>query len=304
MSELFSCQSLDDFYGLVTGHWFTDTILWIPVTFGLFIFAFSSALFTAYQYGTEVNQKTFWIKKAKRLGVRFVFISFFLSLLLLATGGTVFHWHSLLHFTGLSGLLNWLQIPNQSSLGAGLWFFTLLLLFYLTYPYIAKLSASRQAASLVGLVATLGALYLELNIKVGHELWLTILGFIMGVTTGLHSVKLNAIYPFIVLVTGCVLLLALNTVFSYNALNTVLIFSTSISAAIWLTNVELPEVVFSFGVQKLEKCLLEIYLIHTYLFIHLTGVAALDFLLSFMLILITALVLNRLIKPLEQLIFR
>jgi hypothetical protein len=200
--------------------------------------------------------------------------------------------------------LNWLQIPNQSSLGAGLWFFTLLLLFYLTYPYIAKLSASRQAASLVGLVATLGALYLELNIKVGHELWLTILGFIMGVTTGLHSVKLNAIYPFIVLVTGCVLLLGLNIVFSYNSLNTVLIFSTAISTAIWLTNVELPEVVFSFGVQKLEKCLLEIYLIHTYLFIHLTGVAALDFLLSFMLILITALVLNRLIKPLEQLIFR
>lgn len=122
-------------------------------------------------------------------------------------------------------------------------------------------------------------------------------------TTGLHSVKLKAIYPFIVLVTGCVLLLALNTVFSYNALNTVLIFSTSISAAIWLTN-ELPKVVFSFGVQKLEKCLLEIYLIHGYLFVHFTGNSIADFLISFLLIVFVAIVLNLIIKSFEGRLFK
>ncbi len=302
-SKNFSLAKVLAIFMVVTGHWFTDTILWIPVTFGLFIFAFSSALFTAYIYGTKVDQASFWIKKAKRLGLRFIIISIFISVVVLWQGGTLMHWHTLLHFTGLSGFLNWLQIPNRSSLGAGLWFFTLLLLFYYTYPMLANLCKKKAMALAVAVLATITALILETYVKVGHELWLTMLGFILGVPAGLYSIKCTPVYPLSLVIGGCIILLLFNLLLKTNEFNTVLIFTISIATAAWLTSVQLPEKLFSFGIQKLENYLLEIYLIHGYLFVHFTGVSTLDFLLSVLLVVSVAVLLNQIIKAIEKQVY-
>jgi hypothetical protein len=45
-------------------------------------------------------------------------------------------------------------------------------------------------------------------------------------------------------------------------------------------------------VARLENCLLEIFIIHTYLFIHPTGIGALDFVITMTLVSAVAWVLN------------
>ena len=56
---------------VTAGHWFTGTILWIPVTFGLFVFAFSSGYFTSASYGERIERRKFWRNKFQRLGLRY-----------------------------------------------------------------------------------------------------------------------------------------------------------------------------------------------------------------------------------------
>lgn len=48
-----------------------------------------------------------------------------------------------MHAVGLAGFLNWAAIPNQGALGAGLWLFTLLLIYYLAYPYLVRAALTK-----------------------------------------------------------------------------------------------------------------------------------------------------------------
>jgi len=56
---------------VLTGHFFDGTLLWIPVTVGLFVFAFSSAYFTEKKYATAVDLRAFWANKLGRLAIPF-----------------------------------------------------------------------------------------------------------------------------------------------------------------------------------------------------------------------------------------
>lgn len=276
---------------VTTGHWFTGTILWIPVTFGLFVFAFSSGYFTSALYGGRVARGQFWKKKFERLGLRFWIILAFISVLLVLSDRPVWHWHSLVHMAGLSGVLNWARIPNQSALGAGLWFFTLLLVFYLSYPYLARLARFRTAAWGLIVGGFLIAVVLEENIKVGHELWLTAFGFVAGVAWGIHRPQPSASLMLVLTAFLWIALLALNLT-GYKGFNTVLIAGGAFSLAIWLTVAQLPGWAVIAWVAKLDKYLLEIFLVHTYLFIHPSGHSIIDFLISLGLILLASMALG------------
>jgi hypothetical protein len=299
----FSVAKVVAIFTVVAGHWFSGTILWIPVTFGLFVFAFSSAYFTSRIYGVELDRKRFWRKKLERLGLRFWVILSFLTILLAFEGRVILHWHTLMHFLGLSGMLNWAAIPSQSALGAGLWFFTLLLMFYIAYPYLAKLSQSKAAAISVALVATVAAVFLQETVKVGHELWLTSLGFILGVAYGLHEPRFTARSAFIGAVVSCVVLLGLNLFSRYTQFNTALIAATSIGISLWLSKAMLPEWTVMKALVKLEDYLLEIFIMHTYLFVHVSGNPVLDFGLSFSLILVAAIAVNHVVAWLSSQVF-
>lgn len=299
----FSVAKVIAIFTVVAGHWFIGTVLWIPVTFGLFIFAFSSAYFTSKGYGTEIDKQRFWRKKLERLGLRFWVILTFLAIILAAAGKPVFHWHSLLHYAGLSGFLNWFAITNQSALGAGLWFFTLLLLFYASYPYIAKQSASRSSACVISAIAAAGALFLDATVKVGHELWLTAFGFILGVVYGLHEPKVSQRSAFFLSGLFCCALLLLNLFSSYNQFNPVLILATSVSISVWLSKAKMPAWGIAKRLASLDVYLLEIFLIHTYLFVHVTGKSILDFFASVVLIVVVSMVLNRIVVQLSSVLF-
>lgn len=291
----FSIAKVIAIFTVVAGHWFTGTILWIPVTFGLFVFAFSSAYFTSKRYGSTVDQRRFWRKKLERLWIRFWVVLAFLSILLFAVGKPVVHWHSVLHFFGLSGVLNWFGITNRSGLGAGLWFFTLLLLFYFTYPSLAKLGKHRTAAGFITAIGAVVAMFLDSSVKVGHELWFTSFGFVLGVMYGLHEPRAGGRAAFFLSVLWCCLLLMLNLFTSLKIFNSILILAASISISVWLSKAKFPSSQVVRNIAKLEDYLLEIFLIHTYLFFRVSGNTVLDFVASLLPIIVIAVFLNRLV---------
>lgn len=300
----FSVAKVIAIFTVVAGHWFTGTILWIPVTFGLFVFAFSSAYFTSRIYGVNIDRTRFWKKKLERLGLRFWVILAFLAILLAFEGRAIFHWHTLLHFAGLSGVLNWFGIPNQSAFGAGLWFFTLLLMFYFSYPTLASLCQSQSVSTVIALAATAGAVFLQQRVHVGHELWLTALGFILGVVYGLHEPKFRSRYVFFLAGLSGVCLLGINLFSGYKQFNTILIAATSICISIWLSKAVLPDWSVLKLLAKFEKYLLEVFVMHTYLFVHISGNSVLDFTLSLLLIVVAAMAVNQGVTWLSSFVFK
>ena len=293
-------------YLVVTGHWFGGP-LWMPVTVGLFLFAFSSGLFTAQRYGHDLDRGAFWRNKLERLGLRYWVILGALSLLLAVEGKPLLHWHSLVHAVGLSGFLNWFGIRNHSALGAGLWFFTLLLLFYVSYPLLARLCASPRSALVTALVSVVGALILQERVQVGHELWLTAAGFIVGVAYGRHvpaaGARLGTGLGWLVLLlvgaTG-----VFNVVLGWKMFNHLLIVLTAVSLCAWLEKTALSDNALTRGLARLDVMVLEVFLIHMYLFVHPTGKSVVDFLLSLVLITAVAWGLNALVERLSAKVFR
>jgi hypothetical protein len=290
--------------GVALSHWpvSADLPTWIPGNIGLVIFAFSSGMFTARIYGVEVDVARFWRKKIERLLVRYWFLLACLSVLLLAEGRTVFHWHSLVHVFGLSGVLN-LFGASGSSLGAGLWFFTLLLLFYVAYPYLARLAAASRGDFLLPLAATVFFFYLNEHVILPFSLWLTTLGFILGVFGGIVGTRVPARVSLSLTVAALALLLVNNVVLGYKTANADLIGLACVTVNLWLMGARLPQWTILRGVARLENCLLEIFIIHTYLFIHPTGISALDFVISMSFVAVVAWVLNIIGNRLVKLVF-
>lgn len=299
----FSVAKVAAIFMVIAGHWFADTILWLPATFGLFVFAFSSSYFTSQKYGVRLDTKRFWRSKLERLALRYWVILGFVAVVAAGRGHTIVHWHTLAHFLGLSGLLNWFAIPNRSGLGAGLWFFTLLLLFYLAFPYLARVASSKSRACVLALVSTLAAIYLESHVKLGHELWLTSLGFVLGVAYGAHEPRLNAQWASIATLLACAVLIVGN-LSGHKGMNPAFIAIASIAIAVWLSKAELPRWKPLILVSSLENYLLEVFLIHTYLFFNPTGRTWLDFAISLGMIVTAAIALGAFSSRLSPLVFR
>ncbi|WP_020652677.1 acyltransferase family protein [Massilia niastensis] len=291
LSQNFSVAKVLAIFMVVTSHWFTHLPLWIPSAVALFIFGFASTFFTSRLHGTIIDVGAFWKNKIQRLGIRYWFILGVLSVLLILQGKEVFHWHSLVHFMGMSGILN-LFGASESGLGRGLWFFTLLLLFYVLYPYTAKrLIASRETPFLLAIVVA-ALLLVNQEVRLGFSLWLTMIGFILGMYIGVNRFRLSrALLLALVLLSACAFGM-LNAFFAYRELNGLLLFVLSTALALWLTVAECPRFQFIGSLARLEKYLLEIYLIHSYFFIRPTGNPIVDFVLSLGLILAVAMILN------------
>ena len=303
VSRNFSFAKVAAILTVTTGHWYTGTILWIPVTFGLLVFAFSSGYFTAALYGPDIDRGKFWRKKIERLALRFWLAMGFIGLIAVLSGKSVVHWHTLIHLLGLSGVLNWVGIPNASALGLGLWFFTLLLIFYLIYPFLADATRSKFNAFLISVLGFALAVCLEENVKVGHELWLTAYAFVVGVAFGAHPLRLKSSFMLAATLLLWGSLLALN-MFGIKLLNTLLIGAGGIALAVWLTLTKLPQWNFIDRIASLERYVLEIFLIHMYLFLRPTGNETLNFFLSLGLIIVVAVILGKFAELISGIVFR
>ena len=302
----FSVAKVLAIFTVVLGHFGVRNFglsVWIPVTFGLFLFAFSSGYFTRLLYGEHVNRATFWRKKLERLAVRYWVVLALIAVIVAFKGKTVLHWHSLVHAAGMSGVLNWFGIRNYSGLGAGLWFFTLLLLFYLAYPFLARMAARKARALLMLAGGFVLAVYLQDKVQVGHMRWPTAFAFVAGVVFGAQGVRLPAWLPLLAAAGFSAGMLLLNKL-GIKEWNIALIAAGSLSLALWLVVGRIPAWPLMRKLAKLEKYLLEIFLVHTYLFVRPTGNWGLDFALTLALIMLASILVGRAADALSAVVFR
>jgi hypothetical protein len=299
VSHNFACARVLAILLVASGHFFTGSLLWVPVTFGLFTFAWSSALFTTLKHGGQGDVAAFWRNKLRGLGLRFLLIQLFLLALVAARGSEgIFTWQTLAHLAGQSGWLDWFGVRNASPLGAGLWFFTLLLLFYLAFPLLARWQRDARASSLITLATIIAACWLSHAVNVGHALWLTAAAFVIGVHCARHPLRGGANRWLALAIAGVLLMLCLNLGPGIRAANSALILLISLATVQWL---EKTPIALPLGpLARLAPCVLEIYLIHTYLFVGAGWPRALAWLASMALIVAVALALNALISALEN----
>lgn len=266
--------------------------IWVTVTIGLLVFSFSSGYFTSLKYNGDFSKKEFWLKKAKRLGVNLIVINVFLLILFLIQGRSgIWTWHTIVNMLGLNGFLNWFYIQNLSPFGAGLWFFTLLLVFYLTYPVLEWINRNKIISYLFVVFFVIVAFYLQKHIVYGHALWLTACGFVTGVFCARNDINISLNVS--ALVSGVMLatMFSLNYLLGIKDYNFFLILFLAVFGIFYFINLKLSGLLVV-PASYFSGCLLEIYLIHTYLFVEPTGYRFADFVISFLLILLSAKILQ------------
>jgi hypothetical protein len=247
------------------GHIGVGCNIWIPVTVGLFIFGFSSAFFTAAKYDDSFQCGTFWHKKLTRLGPHLLVINSFLLILFLIEGKPgIVTWQTPCNMLGLTGILNWFSLSNPSPFGQGLWFFTLLLIFYALYPWLRKTSRSRWALSVL-LGVSLGVFgWMDRVYPMGHSLWLTAWSFLFGIFVYRFNLALSVKASGLLAIGLTALLVFLNAKYHFNQGNFFLIVGISVAVVLGLRTVNLPQNACK-PLAFLSGSVLEIYFIHSYL---------------------------------------
>lgn len=286
---------------VISGHYFREfAFLWVPVTMGLLIFSYSSGFFTWLKYNEHYNKKAFWMKKVERLGLNLAVINIFLLILFLIQGKPeVMTWHTIVNIFGLTGFLNWFHIRNASPFGAGMWFFTLLLIFYLSYPAIEYLNRKKSTSYLFVFFFVILAYYLQCHIEYGHALWLTACGFVVGIFFARNEI--GGTVRLSVSIFGVILAIMLwcNYLLGNKDYNFFFILFLGIACIFSLKNIQFPGFLLMVG-SFFSGCLLEIYLIHFYLFIEPTGYRFCDFAISLFIILSTAKILELITSVLKR----
>ena len=273
---------------VATAHFFPDTMLWVPSSVALFIFGFSSAYFTHLKYSQHFDAFPYWTNKVIRLGYPLLVINVFLLVVSsIVSSRTIWVWQTPLHIVGLSGLLDWLHIDNASPLGNGMWFFTLLLVFYGVYPLLRMANQHAVSSLLLLLIALAGMSYCHVQYPVGYYLWPTAFSFIFGVYIAGHPLRLPIPVYILGGVVSVFLMGMLNFLLRVNAYNFFLIMAASALFSVWLREAILPAWLLR-PTGYLSDIVLEIYLIHTYLFFIFTGSKFADYVLSMCVILLTA----------------
>lgn len=254
---------------LIPGHYSLGSIFWVPTAIGLFIVGFSSAFFSASKYTDNFSASTYWAQKIDRLGYKLLVINLFLLVLFFVENRSgIWTWQTLLIVCGFKGFFNWFKIPNNSPFGEGLWFFTLLLIFYITYPALKKLNKSRRRAYTALFFSLPLFILLQYTVPMGHTLWLTAFSFIFGVLYKSLNLKQHTYTAMTIALSAGILMLVFNFMLGLKAFNYMFIIIISIATVILLMGYRLPSLVFS-NFTLLSGCILEIYFIHVYLFIKL-----------------------------------
>ncbi len=283
ISNNFNFSKIISIYIVVIGHYFGG-VLWIPTAVSLFIFAFSSGFFTATRYRGQFKYKKYWIAKINRLLCPLIIINLFLLTLFLLQGRNgIFIWQTIPTILSLGGFFNWFHIPNPSPFGHGLWFFTLLIIFYAVYPILSIIYVDFYKATMLTISVLFSSFLGHFFLPMGHMLWLTIFGFVFGVYSSFWRQKWSELicYMPIMLVFLLSSILILNVIFHFNNFNYILLLMVCISAVetIMLYDIKffLPNSLIHF----LTGCIIYIYFIHTYLFVkNFTGICLIDFILS------------------------
>lgn len=292
ISQNFQTLKVISILVVFSGHFFQETLLWVPSTFGLLVFAYSSAYFTTFKYNGSFNMQKYWLQKIYRLGVNLFVINLFLGcLFMLREKKGIWTWQTIIHVFGMSGFLNWFDIANPSPFGAGVWFLTLLLMFYLLYPFFNKFLVRREHIILFFLITVFILAWMNKNVVIGHALWYTIFGFIYGFVIAKIDFRLSERVSMLITLILFSLLMFMNYFLHVKQYNFLLLISVFCFFALLIEYIPLPRTVNVLG-SFLSKYIFEIYLLHAYLMLRLTNIQAIDFLFTLLFVIVISMFLN------------
>jgi hypothetical protein len=286
---------------VIVGHFCHITNFWIVVTVGLLLFSSTSGYFTLQRYQADFSYKMYWKKKLMRLAPSLFIIYLFLFLLFIFQGReNLWSWHTVVNILGMNGFLNWFRIHNQSPYGAGMWFLTLILLFYALYPFLKHAYINKSRSIIFSVSALILFYILNRTIEYGHALWMTSFGFFMGMMLFRNNLWLSSkLSSFLVMVSGTLMLL-FHYYFAFDAANYFFIMAIACGILLYFRTIQICKVCKILGVY-LSSILLELYLIHPYLYIELTEKSFINQFASIALVFIVASILGTLSKRLSKL---
>lgn len=293
ISENFAISKLLAILLVVSGHYFEGSLLWMPVSIGLFVFSFSSGYFSAERYHGRLDIRKFWSSKFRRLlPVLFTVNGFLLLFFLWQEKGGILHTHTIFAWFALSGIFDWFGIRNASPFGNGLWFLTVLLLFYVAYPLLSALCTGRNKAFLFVTCFAVICFVGQLIAPQPYMLWLTVFGFGFGIFASRVKWRPSRFFTCLSLVVIFAFFMTFN-VFGFKQLN--MLFIAAMSIVIVAILLCFPMRKSYIGPLALwMPCVLEIYLLHTYVFVRLPELGnAIGYLLSLVLVLACAYSLSK-----------
>ena len=281
---------------VMLGHYSHIPNFWVVLTVGMLIFSISSGYFTYVRYHGEFSGPAYWMRKLKRLAPHLLVINIFLlCLFVIQKRDGIWSIHSVVNFFGMNGFLNWLRIENLSPFGAGMWFLTLLILFYASYPLVEKFYRSKMTALIFTISVLIFFYTMHLNFLYGHALWLTASGFPIGLFIAQRRLSLSKCTALIGLVLSSLLMLVSHFFFKVDAANYFFIMLVSLFLILFLQEIKLPKFFVTLGVW-LSGILLEVYLLHPYLRISLTSFSVLNIIISIVVVLAVSSLMVRLMK--------
>ncbi|GAB7024009.1 acyltransferase family protein [Salidesulfovibrio brasiliensis] len=268
----------------VMNHW------WVISAVGLIVFSYTSALFTGMKYGPGFDLKAFWMQKLRRLGIPFTIINLLLLVLFLAEGREgVVSVQTFASWLGLRGFWTWFGAGQVGPYGAGLWFLTLLILFYLAYPLLERVNRSRTVSNGFTAISLLVLLVLDRTVPMGHTLWITAAGFLLGVRDARHGRPFSMNAAMSVLLVTAVCMVSLRFFLNISMLSGLLMLIAARTLVDLARYLNVHWLAYDL-LLPLSPCILGMYIAHTYLFIHPTGLFVFDFVASGALILAFAFV--------------
>lgn len=285
---------------VVFGHFYDasgvkNTVLdywWSMSTIGLIYFALCSSYFTAIKYGKCFVLSEFWKNKLLRLGVNILVVNLFLFALFAAEGkNNILSPHTLVHMFGLSGFLNWFGVQNTSPFGAGLWFLTLLFIFYALYPLFGCIYRSKYSSvfTLLSVVACL-LLHIFSPLKINHALFLTASGYFIGMYLASCNCDRTLHFEILTLLLVLFLFAALNFA-GFKILNGTFLVAIAVLFFMLTQTIRLKSSLLH-PIKNLRFALLEIFMLHGYLFIFPTSFFIINFVTSIFIVLATAIMLS------------
>ena len=199
----------------------------------------------------------------------------------------------MLAFPGLSGVLRWLDMERVTPMGNGLWFLTLLWLFYMLFPLLQRLLGQPLVGGIVVLGWALFSLFLEAYAWQGVFFYTTSWSFVFGCYIGLNRQWIDSrtfwIFEGIAIPT-VILIKAL--VFPHLSGAFLIMLGTLIPLHVML-KYSLPFASIP-AVRWMSSLMLGIYVIHGYLFVRIDYLGSVgSFALTVILILIVAESLTR-----------
>lgn len=250
---------------VMLGHYSHIPNFWVVVTMCLLVFSISSGYFTHNRYHNTFSWMEFWKRKAIRLAPRLLFINTLLiCIFFFQDKPGLWSMHTFINLIGMNGILNWLKIHNASPLGAGMWFFTLLIVFYCTYPIIEKCYKGKYVSFFFTVTVIILLYVCQANTYYSHALWLTAAGFFIGIYISHNKFSVSRWFLFSVMSVILIIMLIFHFFLQIDNINYFFILSIPSLFILILKTIVLPQTIVKIGAW-FSSMLLEIYLLHPYL---------------------------------------